>query len=149
MQTQIQKQPPTQQSEHSSMPPPTPLKYPPPPTIPVHSNQPPPQLQQSGAWETLRSAVSLKPHAGWLLASLWFSFACSPSPLQSGLPYKTLSEFTHFCIMTFLWFCLYSVLFSRLHFMLLISLFLSCVGLWPFGKLDPAAGNLPFSVLRR
>lgn len=92
-----------------------PLKYPPPPTIAAHSNQPPPQLQQSRARETLRSAISFKPHAGRLVAELWFSCACSPIPLYSGLSYKVSSVFTHclnnppFCIITFLWFLLYSL----------------------------------------
>lgn len=56
------------------------LKYPPPPIIAAHSNQPLPQLQRSGARDMLRSAISLKPHAGRLLAALWFSCACPPQP---------------------------------------------------------------------
>lgn len=48
---------------HSSVPGvPGPLKYPPPPTITAHSNQP--KLQQSGAWETLRSAIFLQSSCG-------------------------------------------------------------------------------------
>lgn len=48
---------------HSSVPGvPDPLKYPPPPTITAHSNQP--KLQQSGAWETLMSAIFLQSSCG-------------------------------------------------------------------------------------
>ena len=132
---------------------PGPLKYPPPPTIAAHSNQPPPQLRQSGARETLRSAISFKPHAGRLLATLWFSCACSPSPLQSGVPYKASSEFTHcsnhpaLCIIAFLWLPFYTPVFF-------FWAALSCV--WchsvvrlfmVFGNLDPAAGKRPFALL--
>lgn len=129
-----------------------PLKYPPPPTVAAHSNQPPPQLQQSGAWETLRSAISFKPHAGRLLAALWFSCACSPSPLRRGVPYKASSEFAHclnhpaLCIIAFLRFLLHPVLFSRLHFQA-FDLTLFCVRLWTLGILIPAEENCPFAPL--
>lgn len=126
---------------------PGPPKYPPPPTIASHSNQPPPQLQQSRARETLRSAISFKPHAGRLVAELWFSCACSPIPLYSGLSYKVSSVFTHclnnapFCTIAFLWFLLYSLFcfFQALLFSLLISLCVILVyGLW---NLDPSVGK--------
>lgn len=99
---------------------------PPPPTIAAHSNQPPPQLQQSGARETLRSAISFKPHAGELLAAAVFlrpahtahsRMVSPPRPSQSLL----IAQVTlPFCIITFLWFFLYPVSFPRLHFVMLL-----------------------------
>lgn len=64
----------------------------PPPHNPTHSNQPPPQLQQSGALETLRSAISFKPHAGEVTSCCGFPAPCSPSPLPNGVPSKAESE---------------------------------------------------------
>lgn len=90
---------------HSSVPGvPGPLKYPPPPTIQptliIHRHS----SSRVGAWETLRSAISFKPHAGRLRAALWFSCTGSPGPLQSGSPYEALSEFT--CCLITLLFCI-------------------------------------------
>jgi len=127
------------------------LKYPPPPTITAHSNQPPPQLQQSGAREMLRSAISFKPHAGRLLAALWFASDLPTQPTPEWSPYKASSEFTHylnhpaFCIITFLWFFfIFHVIFEPA-----LSCFWSPFDLcWfmTFGNLDPAVENPLFAV---